>query len=100
MAGPFGLGDGAGVVGEVDVEVEVEVELELDECDELLELELLELELLEGVVLDEALLDEALLELLLSGTQFSVSLVITPETGGRLRFAIGVPGATLGTVNV
>ena len=91
MAGPFGLGDGADVVREVEVEVEVEVELdELDECDELLELELDD-----GVVLDDVVL-----ELLASGTQFSVSLVTTPATGGRLRLAIGVPGATLGTVNV
>ena len=49
------------------------------------------------LVLDEVVV--ALLELL-SGTQFSVSLAITPVTGGRFRLAIGVPGATLGTVKV
>jgi hypothetical protein len=81
------LGTGLGAVLEDD-EVEVELEVELEDDDEL-ELELEDDELV--VVLEE---------LLLSGTQFSVSDEITPATGGRLRLVTGVPGATLGTVKV
>lgn len=83
------------VLDEDEDEVEVELEVVLDDEDELEEeedeLELLGVELEVVVVLDE---------LVLSGTQVSVSEVGTPATGGRLRLEIGVPGATLGTVKV
>ena len=76
-----------------DPEVELEVVLDDDE----LELELPELDE------DEDEFDVVVVELdvdVLVGTQFSVSDATTPETGGRLRLEIGVPGATLGTVKV
>lgn len=94
------LGAGLGRVLEDD-EVEVELEVELEDEDEELELGL-EPELLEldpeplGVLLA---LVVVLAELVLSGTQLSVSETV-PGTCGTLRFWTGVPGGTLGNTNV
>jgi len=86
-----------------DDEVDVELEVELEDEDELeLEVELeLEPEWLElnpeplGAVLELAVVLD---ELVLSGTQLSVSET-KPGTCGTLRFWTGVPAGTLGNTN-